>query len=214
MSVKIAVRGFAERTYPAELARVALTIDAQGPERDQVVTTATASHTNLTQRLATLYESGAVQRWSADDVRVVAERPWSPAGERNELVQHARLSVRAEFADVEALGSFVAEVSVDDTVEVGSISWDVTPDNRKAFTAEVRAEAVADAVAKAQSYADAIGAGPVEATHLADPGLLNDDGPSPRVMMAMGAPVSDGPYVNFVPHDIVISCEVDARFKA
>ena len=152
--------------------------------------------------------------WSADSVRVVAERPWNPEGKQSELVQHARMAVRAEFQDVVELSVFIAEVSANELVEVGSVVWDVTSENRRLFTADVRAEAVADAVAKAQAYADAIGAGPVEATHLADPGMLADNSPSPRVMMAMASAASDAPGMTFVPDDITIRCEVDARFKA
>ncbi|MCW2825191.1 MAG: hypothetical protein JWQ91_2108, partial [Aeromicrobium sp.] len=86
------------------------------------------------------------------------------------------------------------------------------------YEAEVRKAAVDDAVAKAQSYANAVRRGKVTAVQLADPGMLTSPGDG-----AQGAPVlhqaayglaGEGPELDLTPEEIVIRVEVDARFRA
>ncbi|TXJ04018.1 MAG: SIMPL domain-containing protein, partial [Aeromicrobium sp.] len=99
-------------------------------------------------------------------------------------------------------------------VEVGGIEWNVMPQNRVEYEAEIRREAVLDAIAKAQAYADAIGAGQVEATHLSDPGMLGSEPQMPRAMMAaMADSLASGGF-ELVPAEIVVRADVDAHFKA
>ncbi len=214
MTVEITVRGSAEQRYAAEVARVALAAEVQGEDRADVLAEATAAHAAITSALSALAESGSVARWSADAVRVMAQRQWLPDGARGALTQTARLEVQAQFVDFEALSSFVDAWSADERVEIGHVGWDLTEEHRHEHTAHVRAAAVADAVAKAQAYADAVDAGTVSPTHLADPGLLSPGEPQPRAMMAMSADAAYGSTLELVPDEIVVRCEVDARFVA
>ena len=69
----------------------------------------------------------------------------------------ARVGMRAEFVDVEALEGFVDAWVPREGVTVDHLHWDLTPDNRRLRETEVRREAVADAVAKAADYAEALG---------------------------------------------------------
>lgn len=212
--MKISVRGSAERRYQAEVAIAHLAIAVQGPERDEVLGRATQAHTLVTEALAELERAGHVATWSADNVRVFAQRLWNPAIESTELTQTARLSVFGEFTDFEVLGRFLESVAGNEDVEVGGIDWNVTPQNRVEYEAEIRHEAVLDAIAKAQAYANAIGAGQVEATHLSDPGMLGSEPPMPRAMMAAMADSRASGGFELVPAEIVVRADVDAHFKA
>lgn len=214
MTVEITVRGTAERRYAAEAARIELAVEVQGADRSTVVAEATSKHAAVTAALATTEQAGQVSRWSADAVHAYAERPWGPDGESSELRQVARLAVRAQFVDFAELNRFIDTWSADQHVQLVGLTWELTDAHQREFAAVVRTEAVADAVAKAQTYADAVRAGTVVPTHLADPGLLASVEPGPRAMMAMSADAAYGSALALVPDDIVVRCEVDARFVA
>ena len=213
MSLQITVRGRAERELPAEVATVSLAIEVQGSDRIFVMEEASSAHREVTSALAEYVTENSVVRWSADGVRVLAQRRWLPDGQRGELEQVARLSVQAQFVDFEVLSAFVEQFSADERIELGSVSWGLSEANQKVVSGEVRAQAVADAVDKAQGYADAVHAGRVTATHLADPGMLTDPEPMMR-QFAMATSDSIGGGLELVPEPIKVSCEVDARFLA
>jgi uncharacterized protein len=211
----VVVRGQARGRYPAERATVGVGADLDGTDRDTVYRRAVALHEPLTADLSALHEAGAVSRWSSDQVRVYSYRPYTESGPRP-LMYRVAIKVEAEFVDFEHLAAFLDRWAVADGVEIGGIGWDVTEDNRRAFEAELRAEAVAEATAKAQAYATAAGRGTVVAVQLADPGMLGDEPAQPRAarMMATPAGPGPGPALELRPDDIRLAIAVDARFIA
>lgn len=219
MTLDITVRGSAEHRYPAERAIVSMAAAVEGPERQQVFKDAIAIHDPLVSQLRELVELRAVGPWSSDQVRVFSHRPWEPEGRRGAVVHVARVQVVAEFTDFERMSGFLDFWSGTDGVEVSGIAWDVSLKNRRSYEAEVRKAAVDDAVAKAQSYANAVRRGKVIAVQLADPGMLtdHDDSVGPMHLMAKAgfAESSDGgPRLELTPAEIVIHADVDARFVA
>ena len=106
--------------------------------------------------------------------------------------------------------------AAEEGVEVGYTNWDVTEEHRREYEAALRREAVADATAKAQAFADAAGRGAVTAVRLADPGMLgNTDGLRfPAARMALAAAPAGGPSLELRPDDIELEVSVDARFAA
>jgi uncharacterized protein YggE len=217
MTLDITVRGTAEQHYPAERAIVSMSAAVEGPERQQVFQDAVAIHDPLVSQLRELVELRAVGPWSSDQVRVFSHRPWDAEGKRGQTVHVARVHVGAEFTDFERLSGFLDYWSGKEGVEVGGISWDVGVKNRRSFEAEVRKAAVDDAIAKAQSYANAVRRGKVVAVQLADPGMLTDhadSGATPMLAKAGFADPDGGPQLNLAPPEIVIHVDVDARFIA
>lgn len=214
-ALEVVVRGQARRRYPAERATVSITADLDGTDRDGVYRRAVGLAEPLTADLSGLHEAGAVSRWSSDQVRVYSYRPYTESGPRP-LMYRVAIRVEAEFVDFEQLSAFLDRWAVADGVEIGGITWDVTEDNRRAYEAELRAEAVAEATAKAQAYATAAGRGDVVAVQLADPGMLGDEPAGPRAarMMVGAAPPGSGPALELRPDDIRLAIAVDARFIA
>lgn len=214
-TLEVVVRGHARRRYPAERASVSLSANLEGADREDVYRRAVGLQEPLTADLTRLRETGAVNRWSSDQLRVFSFRPYSADGIRP-LLYRVVIRVDAEFADFEQLSTFLDRWAVQDGVEVGNTDWDVSEDNRRAYEAALRAEAVADATAKAQAYATAAGRGAVTAVQLADPGMLSDDRPTPRPMMARMAMDAAGapPALELRPDDIELTIAVDARFVA
>lgn len=218
MTLDITVRGTAEQRHPAERAIVWMAAAIEGSDKQQVFADALAIQEPLTGQLKELVNLQAVQTWSSDQVRVFSHRPWEADGKRGAIVHVARLQVRAEFVDFERLSGFLDHWSGVEGVDISGISWDVTAKNRRVYEAEVRKAAVDDAVAKAQSYADAVRRGRVVAVQLADPGMLGGPGEGPVPMMkAASADMmrgGGGPELELTPEEIVIEVEVDARFTS
>jgi len=217
MTLEITVRGSAERHFPAERATVSMAAAIEGADKAKVFADAVAVQDPLASQLRELVELNAVTTWSSDQVRVFSHRPWDEHGKRGAMVHVARVRVEAEFVDFERLSGFLDYWSGNEGVEVGGISWDVTSKNRRVHEAEVRKAAVEDAVAKAQTYANAVRRGKVVAQQLSDPGMLTGPSEPPMPMayksMAMDS-MGAGPSLDLTPADIVISVEVDARFRA
>lgn len=218
MTLDITVRGSAEQHHPAERAIVSMAASIEGADKQAVFADAVAIQEPLTGQLKELVDLHAVHTWSSDQVRVFSHRPWDGDGQRGPMVHVARVQVVAEFTDFERLSGFLDYWSGVDGLEIGGIGWDVTAKNRRAYESEVRKSAVDDAVAKAQSYANAVRRGKVVAVQIADPGMLSgpaDSPPGPFQKSADFAMASaGGPSLDVTPDEIVIRVEVDARFRA
>lgn len=217
MTLDITVRGFAESTYPAERGTLALAVVLEGPDRDEVTSTAVDLHDQVTSQLEQLRERESVSQWSSDQVRVMSHRPYDE-GRRQAPIHVTRVEVSAEFVDFERLSGFVDYWAGRDGVEVGGVAWDVAERDRRLFESEVRKAAVDDAVHKAQAYSDAVRRGKVTAYEIADPGMLaggHDAGGGPQPMFArMASDVGGGAALTLTPAPIVIGVSVDARFTA
>lgn len=212
--VEIAVRGRARRRYPSERAKLTVWVGFSGSDRSVVYQSSVDACGSVIDHLKELSETAALITWSSDTVRVNSYRPTDGKGRRLNPVYSTRIPVRAEFADFSVLSDFVDRWAVADGVEIGGVTWDVTTDNRLVYEAEIRRAAVADAIAKAQAYADAVGAGPVRPVRLADPDA-NDVSWHPARMMEMSI---DGAEelrsLELRSEDIEVEVTVDARFHA
>lgn len=216
MTLEITVRGSAEKHYPAERATIVVAASIEGLDKEKVLRDAVAIQEPLSKQLAELVERGAATTWSSDQVRIYSQHPWGPNGERLPLTHFANLSATAEFVDFERLSGFADYWAGKDGVQIGGISWDVTPKNRRVYQSDARRAAVDDAVAKAQAYSDALRRGRVQAVQLADPGMLrpSEGGPEMRMAKSFDMGGSEGPQLQLAPEDIQIYVEVDAKFLA
>jgi len=214
MSLLITVRGTAEETYPAERATLSVTVSIAGDDKADVARRAGEVQGPLHEQLEQLEQLGAVTRWSAGQVQVYSHRPWGPDGTRLPVEHVARLDATADFVDFARLSGFIDHWSGQEGVEISGPAWDVTPQNRRAYEAEVRRAAVDDAIHKAQAYSTAVRRGRVVAVELADPGMLGDQregGVSP-MFARMSADAAGGAAIAVTPEPIVIASAVDARF--
>jgi uncharacterized protein YggE len=221
----ITVRGEHSAWYPAERATAAVAVHADGPKREAVFSNAVAASETIRGLVQPLADAkpAPVTWWTSDSVRVWSERPWSNDGKQLPLVYHSAIDFSVKFGDFEALATWIEAVAATEFATVGSISWDLTDATRKTVTDDVRAAAVADAVAKATTFARSIGLDSVTALALADPGMLGDatgggggdDSPMFRGAMKMQAFDGGGPPVLALkPEEIVVASAVDARFAA
>ncbi|WP_439563629.1 SIMPL domain-containing protein [Microcella sp.] len=218
----LTVQGAARIELEPERALVRFTIGADGPERAPVVAAVTASLTAVGAMLGDRHdaETGPVLAWSADQVSVTSQRPWTNDGSQAPLVHRASATGRATLtADPAAVADLVDALAAHDTVTIDTLEWSLTDARLAAARAEARTLAVGDALGAAQVLAAAVGRSEVMAVALADPGMLDGSTPGPRPMprvekaMAM-AMDSGGAGFSLRPQPIVIEVAVDARFSA
>ena len=221
MATVIAVRGTAEERIDPELGAVSLSIGVSEPKRDVALARTTEAHEGLIAAVRELEASGALDTWSAGQLRVWSHRPWTNEGKQLPLVHQTSAEVEVVFTDLERLGEWVSRVTTGDTVSMGGIEWRLTDDTRRRVQESAQRGAVADAVAKARVYAAALGLGVPTPVELADTGLLTAQPMTPaggermfamRAAADMGA--GAGSVTQFAPAKLVIEASVEARFAA
>ena len=222
MPTDITVRGSFTALHPPERGTVRAAISFEGSEMeatyDEVARELEAVKTSVL-RLTDGAES-PVTWWSADQLRTWSTRPWHEKGKQLPLVHHASVGVEVKFRDFAELSRWVGEhVAGTEGFSVSGVRWTLVATHREQVVAEVRANAVADAVTRAQQYADALGLGPVRPVAIADPGMLGINAPTGGghadvMAVPAGAPRGGGPDVELFPQDIRVSATVEARFVA
>lgn len=219
--VEITVRGSHHAKAAPERANVRARVVRDGPDPEQVIGDAATIAERVRDAVTRLHdpEAGPVVTWSSDRMQTWSSRPWNQDGVQLPLVHHAQLGYDVEFSDFTVLGRWLSDIAVLDGVVVDGVEWALTDDHRDALLREVRAEAVADARAKAEVYAEALGLGRVTVLAVADAGMLGDgihpvsggDGTPRGRAYAMAA---SAPEVEFEPRPIRVTADVDARFLA
>ncbi|WP_165314372.1 SIMPL domain-containing protein [Agromyces protaetiae] len=220
MSIQIAVNGRAEVKIAPELGAVSVTVSASGPDRQRPLRDVSESHERLLASVRALDAEGVLDRWSATQLRTWAHRPWNSDGKQLALVYNASAAVEIVFSDLGRLSEWVGSAGEEARLSVGGVSWQLTDATNRRVREEAQREAVADAVAKAVVYADAVGAGRPVAVEIADTGMLSAhpvEPPQPVYAMARASfAKADAapPAPELAPADLVIAATVDARFSA
>lgn len=207
--VTIRVRGSHRVKVAPERGTVHAAVVYDGPHAEPVLSQVQATCAAVADSLREL-EGGAVVRWSTGQVQVSAHRPWSESGTQLPLVHQARVEVLAEFADPAALGSWLTGAA-ERGGAVEWVDWTLTDERRVQVEREVRQAALADAVVRAQDYADALGLGDPQVVTVADTGLLAP--PQPQEMRLAAAYSDSGrPGLVIEPADLEVAAEVEAEF--
>ena len=220
---RIAVEGQAKRTYPAERGTVNLQVTFSGTLRNDVVERVARTHAILVEQVKAHVSAGAAEQWDAASVHSYVyddQVRSSEAGGRQRIRQFrasARMSVT--FRDFEALSAWLADVMDVDGVKIDWLSWDLTDETRKALQAEARVEAAEETVVRAQSYADALGLGPVAPVAIYEAGLRGGGGNgagSPMYAMRASADMDGrgGAQVELQPRDIDVEVTLSADYEA
>lgn len=221
--VEITVRGSHRTKVAPERAKVRVRVERDGGDVARVVDAVARLAEQVRSSLVGLHDAdaGPVVAWSSDRMQTWSSRPWNQDGEQLPLVHHAQVGVDAEFADFIALGRWLSDAAIVDGVAVDGVEWTLTDEHRDRLLAEVRTGAVADARAKAEVYARALGLERVTALAVADAGMLGDGrhpvgggGHEPAPVARAMAMSSPPPDVELAPRPLTIVAEVDARFLA
>ena len=216
MPTTIAVTGRAEERIAPELGAVTLSVGSSGAARDDVYARTSAAHERLLAEVRALEASGALDSWSAGQMRVWSYRPWNNEGRQLPVVHQSSAEVEVVFADLARLGEWLADAATSADLTIGGIDWRLTDATRRRVQESTQRAAVADAVAKARVYASALGLGAPTPVELADHGMLSAQPirSSPKAMMTLAAGDTGGgaPATEFAPAELVLEASVDARF--
>ncbi len=207
----VIVRGAAEREVDPDRLRLTLAVEAEAAQADQALA-------DLADRSAAL---DRVIEQAGD--AVLARRPSSvsvgPAYDRNGQVrgQTARRTVTLEARPAGPVGELLARAIEVPGTNLGGMQWLVEP--RNPVHAALRAEAAADARARAEVYADAVGMRLGQLEWITEPGLRQgrppDDGARPEARMALAATMDRADSTRILdlqPEPVTVTAGVEAGY--
>ncbi|GID25373.1 SIMPL domain-containing protein [Paractinoplanes brasiliensis] len=170
----IVVRGEAFREVPPEQALLTVTLSARDREREAVVSRLLERSGELHELLA---EAGdAIERRETGGVRVLPELK---RGSERVVAYTGSIVTTVTLTDFEPLGQLLLRLARLEHAAVSGPWWQLRQGSRAG--AEVRAEAITDALARAREYAAAVGARVDRLVEIADEGA---GGGQPMMRMA------------------------------
>ena len=226
----ISVSGSVTHRHRAERGVVHLTLGFDGDDRERVVRDGVALHARVAEEATGHRRQGAATWWSAQGVSVgLVTEPvaWegggasagSGDGGRQEPVVRfrSRSTVDVRFQDFDVLAAWVTEVAQRDGVAVDWIEWSLSHDRRPEAERAARVAAVADAVARAGDYAEALGLAMPTLQAVWEPGLRPGGTGSGGFGFARAATMAKGggdAVFDLSPADIEVTAEISADFTA
>ena len=166
----VVVRGEALREVPPEQAVFSATVSVRDRDRPSVLTRLTERAAELRARL------DGVERRETGGFQVYPElKP----GSEKVVAYNGSVTTTVTVTDFEGLGELFLELAALDQVSVAGPWWQLKPGSRAG--AEVRKDAIDDALARAREYAEAVGARVDRLVEIADEGA---GGAHPMMMRA------------------------------
>jgi uncharacterized protein YggE len=202
----VAVRGEAIREVAPELAGFSVTVTARDKDRQTTLT-------RLTQRLdavRTVLDGYADAIERRETAGVAVHPAWKKAGERVSAY-HGSVATTVTMTDFTALGELLLRLADQDQTSIAGPWWELRPTSP--VYAEARRAAVAEAIARAREYADALGARVTSLLELADAGMGGGGQPKMRAM-SFGTAMDAGgpPQLELEPQRQTVHALVEARF--
>jgi uncharacterized protein YggE len=194
----VVVRGEATREVPPELASFTVHVSARDKDRQTTLTRLTARADKIRSVLDAYPD--AIERRETSGVHI---RPELKRGSERVSGYAGTVSTTVTVTDFEILGELLLRLAGEDQTSVDGPWWQLRPGSRAG--ADVRKDAVADALTRAREYAEAVGA---RVEGLAE---IRDDGAGFAPMMARAAFLSsmDGePQLEIDPQPQTVSAGV------
>lgn len=210
--VEISVRGEGERRAAPTRAVIAVSAHAVDPDHQAAYDRAVAASAQVSAEIVDL-PAGARGSWSVGEVATYVDRPWTEQG-RGVPEHHAVVAARVEIVDLSRVGALVDAWGTRDGLELGGVTWDISPAERAEAERQARIDAVAAAARRARDLAEAIGRTTIRVCQLADTGLLGEGGRFGPESRSMAMAAGGGAAVGLVPADVVITAVVEARVLA
>ncbi|PRY19246.1 hypothetical protein CLV70_1369 [Pseudosporangium ferrugineum] len=159
----VVVRGEAVREVPPEIAQFSVTVSARDRDRQVALT-------RLAERAAELRTAlddhpDAIERRETSGVQV---RPELKRGGERVSAYVGSVTTTVTVTDFGVLGELLLRLANADQVAVAGPWWQLRPGSRAG--ADVRREAIADALGRAREYAEAVGARVDRLVEIADEG--------------------------------------------
>jgi uncharacterized protein YggE len=181
----IAVRGEATREVPPELAVFSVTVAARDKDRQTALTRLTERAAELRTHLDDFPD--AIERRETTGVQV---HPELKRGGGERIAAYAgSVTTTVTVTDFGVLGELLLRLAGREQTAVSGPWWQLRPGSRAG--ADVRREAVTDALGRAREYAEAVGARVDRLVEIADEGAGGGGQPMMRMAAFGGAPEAD-----------------------
>jgi hypothetical protein len=159
--------------------------------------------------------TGAVSTFTARNIYLAATEPdWYDPEPTDDIdpnrprIYHAVIMISAIFSDFSVMKRFIEKTDDHSNVKLRNISWFLTDETKDELGVGLRREAVLDAVAKANQYAEAVGFEDVTPVHIRE---IQPDVDSDQRQKSMYRHSSG---VDLVPREIVLRCCVEVAFES
>ncbi|GAA0963760.1 SIMPL domain-containing protein [Frigoribacterium faeni] len=220
----LAVSGSVTHRHHAERGVLHLSIGFEGDDRPTVVDESMAVHNRVSDRATALRRQGAATWWSAQSVSVsLVTEPGVGDGSRASSVRYrTRSTIDVRFQDFAALTEWVGELAHVEGVSIDGIEWSLGHERRAEVERAARVAAIADAVARAADYAEALGLGTPVLAAVYEPGLRPGDGGTGAMpfgvaraaMMSTWGAGQGSTTFDLQPDDIEVTASISADFTA
>jgi uncharacterized protein YggE len=203
----VAVRGEATREVPPELARFSVTVGARDKDRPATLNRL-AARAEAARALIDGY-GAAIERRESGSLSVRPEL--KRAGEKV-VAYVGEVTTTVTVTDFAVLGELMLRLADQEQTGVSGPWWELRPGSP--VWREVRRAAIADAIALARDYADALGARVVALLEVADAGMR----PQPMYARAVSFSFSgeraqaDVPAIDLDPQLQTAHAAIEARF--
>jgi uncharacterized protein YggE len=174
----VSVRGEAFREVPPELAVFSVTVSARDKDRQTTLTRLTERSTAM--RAALDDYPDAIERRETGGVQI---QPQLKRGGEHVTAYHGSVTTTVTVTDFEVLGELLLRLAGQDQTSISGPWWQLRPGSTAG--AEVRRDAIADALRRARDYADAVGAQVDRLIEISDEGA--GGGAQPGMMLARAA---------------------------
>ena len=203
----VVVRGEAVREVPPELAVLSVTVSARDKDRQTTLT-------RLTERAAELRTyldeyPDAIERRETGGVQIYPEL--KRGGERVSAYA-GNATTTVTVTDFAVLGELLLRLGTIDQTSVSGPWWQLRPGSRAG--ADVRREAITDALQRAREYAEAVGARVDRLLEILDDGTGGGGVPMVRAakgFAAMEMSTGDGPELEIEPQHQTVHAAVVVR---
>ena len=199
----VTVRGEALREVPPEQAVFSVTVSARDKNRETALT-------RLTERSAELRSAlddypDAIERRETGGVQIY---PDVKRGSEKVTAYTASVTTTVTVTDFGVLGELLLRLGNQDQTSLSGPWWRLRPGSRAG--AEVRKEAIADALQRAREYAEAVGSRVDRLVEIQDEGAGGVQ-PMMRAMAFKGEAAADAPELELDPQLQTVQASVIVR---
>ncbi|MFT4233877.1 MAG: SIMPL domain-containing protein [Microbacterium sp.] len=152
----IHAQGTSEAFYTAERATITISVSVTSASRAHSIETATALHNRIVARAVALRESNDATWHSADPIHTYAFKTLRKGSKSQVDIEHRTAStVRVKLQNLELVSDLVTEMAYEGVTT--NVDWTLTEEFRKRVEKDARRDAVHQARAVADDYAEALG---------------------------------------------------------
>ena len=200
----VVVRGEALREVPPEQAVLSVTVSARDKDRQTTLTRLTERNAQLRSTLDDYPD--AIERRETGGVQIYPELK---RGGEKVTAYTGNVTTTVTVTDFTALGELLLRLGNQDQTSVSGPWWRLKPGSRAG--ADVRREAVADALQRAREYAEAVGARVDRLVEILDEGTGGGGAQPMRSMVYAAAEAADAMQFDIDPQLQTVQASVVIR---